>query len=71
MAVSPIPSVKGTWNKINSPNINTKMVKIGSPDSAYYKSPFVLHSNNQKFKNASQAVTPLNGLKGSLVATST
>lgn len=71
LAVSPIPSVKGTWGKFNSPNMTEKDTKFGSPDTAYCKSPFVLHPFHQNMKNASQMATPLIGLKGSLVATST
>jgi len=44
MAVSPIPSIKGTWGKFNSPNITGNTTKLASPETAYYKSPFVLQA---------------------------
>lgn len=69
--VSPIPSVKGTWGKFNSPNASGMATKVGSPSTAYYKSPFVVNSNHPNAKTSSQVTTPMNGLKGSLVATST
>ncbi|CAI2364563.1 unnamed protein product [Moneuplotes crassus] len=69
--VSPIPSVKGTWGKFNSPSASGLATKVGSPSTAYYKSPFVVNSNHPNAKTSSQVTTPMNGLKGSLVATST
>mmetsp|Transcript_21618 Transcript_21618/g.19180 ORF Transcript_21618/g.19180 Transcript_21618/m.19180 type:complete len:119 (+) Transcript_21618:384-740(+) len=71
VAASPIPSVKGTWGNLNSPSASNKMLKLSSPDTAYYKSPFVLHPKNQNMKVSSLVTTPINGLKGSLIATST
>jgi hypothetical protein len=71
MAVSPMPSVKGTWGKFNSPGLTEKATIMGTPDTAFYKSPDVLNPHRQNLNNASQVATPLNGLKGSLVANST
>ena len=70
---SPIPTVKGSWNCTVSPQNAEKTVKIGSPDSVYNKSPFILYPKAHKIslKSSTQFGTPQNGLKGSLVASST
>lgn len=68
---SPIPSVKGTWAKNISPTPVEKFTKASSPDTAYYKSPFVVLQPNPNMRSVTKFDTPLNGLKGSLVAPST
>lgn len=68
---SPIPSIKGTWNKHVSPMGHDKLSNIRKSNNAVYKSPFVLRPQNENSKLAPQFATPLNGFKGSLVAPST
>lgn len=71
---SPIPTVKGSWNWAVSPKNGEKTVKIGSPDSVYNKSPpLVLYPKAHwiNLKSSTQFGTPQNGLKGSLIASST
>lgn len=63
---SPIPSIKGIWEKSVSPE--EKLAKISSPDTAYYKSPFVLNPPTVGAKGSNFG-TPYNGLKGSIVST--
>jgi len=66
---SPIPSVKITWNQTISPTPVGKLFKAVSPDIVAKKSPFIVQSQN--FKGISCYGTPINGLKGSILAPST
>lgn len=71
MAVSPIPSIKGTWGKFNSPYGSGLATKVASPNTAYEQTPYVVNSKNLNIKTSSEMTTPMNILKGSMIATST
>lgn len=71
MIHSPILSIKGTWDHKAPPTPVEKLSPADSPNTALYKSPFVLHPKNLNLKSGPQFATPLNGLKGSLVVPST
>lgn len=70
-AISPVMKLNSDWSKTGTPIPIEKLQKAASPDTAYYKSPFVLQPQNINLKGSAQFATPLNGLKGSLVAPST
>lgn len=68
---SPMSVVKTGFNQTSTPIPIEKLRMGASPDTAFYKSPFVVHPKNINLKAQSNFGTPLNGLKGSLVAPST